>query len=755
LICLDNGIVAMIRPVHPPIRPGSRKAVTHMILSLTVFLSAFLLFLVQPLTGKAVLPWFGGVPAVWNACLLFFQLALFLGYTYAHASARFLDIRGQAGLHSLLTVAAVFFLPILPDASLAPVGSEHSILKILKVLALSVGPHFFILAGTGSLLQVWRARLFPEQDTWSLYAVSNAGSFAALLSYPFLIERMMSGTRQSWLWSLGFVIYALMILLGTVRLFMLTRGVAEGEAETTDTASTPPAPAPQGLWLIWSALGVVLYMAVTNQLCQELSSMPLLWVLPLAIYLLSFVVAFSGVVEHRRGLLLAVSLIAAPAMFIAIGGAATISGLSFLKLSLMPQILILTLGLGLLCLACHNELYRLRPDRRYLTRYYLSISGGGLLGGAYVTLAAPLIFNAYLELHVGLALICLLLLTGWYVDQQGERKRSRQVIGGAALAWCLLSSVLMFLPGGVDGYDLKYTERNFFGVLRVFSREADNPEYNHLVLMHGPTKHGAQYTDPRHRAMPATYFGPFTGAGLAFRAALGQHGERPLSVGIIGLGVGALSGYGRRGDTYRFYEIDPAVIEVARGEVPELDTGQQFTYLRDCPADVSIVTGDARLELQRELTDEPRGFDIFVLDAFSGGAIPVHLLTREAFELYKQHLGPDAIIAVHISNNSLNLKPVVFGAARELGFKAICLSNQAHGFADEAPIDRQVSSISTWVILFKSNEYLAQLAELSLPLMDTRELSVTRPFDYDFGDFRDWTDDYNNIFQVLRSRIGD
>lgn len=684
-------------------------------LSVTIFLSAFLLFQVQPLIAKYILPWFGGGPAVWTACMLFFQVVLLGGYAYAHLISTRLSARAGGAVHIAALLVSFAFLPITPEAAIwkrADVAEPTGF--ILWLLLANVGVPYFLLSSTTPLVQRWFSQKYPEHSPYRLYALSNSGSLLALLTYPFIVEPAFSLSSQVNGWSVaygGFVVLCA---------WSAWRGMSAGEAAGSPRGNaTTAAMAVKSIdvlmWLGLAAAGSVMLLATTNQMSQEVAVVPFLWVIPLALYLLTFIITF----EHERwynrfnfGLLLGVSAIVATAILFA-----------GVFVPLWAQILVYAVTMFACCMTCHGELYRSRPDPAHLTLFYLVVSGGGALGGFFVAAVAPTIFIGYWEYHVGLIGCILLTLVAWFrggvtVGVLGRKALYvRLGLMLAALALVLFAHVQLRARGVVEA------SRNFYGVLKVGRSEGAAGEK--LDLMHGRILHGEQYQDPEKRKWPTAYYGPKSGVGLAI-----QHHPRrqtmnsALKIGVVGLGVGTVSAYGRADDTIRFYEINPEVIRLAAG---------LFTYNADSEARIEVVLGDARVQLEHELTQQgSHAFDVLAIDAFSSDAIPIHLITREAVEVYWKHLAKDGILTFHISNRSLDLTPVT----RALG--EIC---RCEVVRTQSPEDaRRGVKRATWVLLTTNRVFLDSPAvrEAAVPWTDEDKPPLF------------WTDDFASLWQVLK-----
>ncbi len=658
-----------------------------------IFLSAFLLFLVQPIVAKMIVPWFGGSAAVWTTCLLFFQLILLLGYGYAHWMVKRLSARQQSTVHLGLLAFSALWLPLGPALGWKPGGGEEPIGRILIVLLATVGLPYFLLSTTGPLLQAWSAR--TTALPYRLYALSNLASLLALVSYPFAIEPAISLRTQSALWSGLYLAWVLMA-------GWLAWQSRAGEVPPP-TEELAPSLLDQATWAALAFFPSALLLAVSAHLSQNIAAIPFLWVAPLSIYLLSFVLTFdSSRFYHSEIFRWALALVLGGAGYYLVHEDADHK----LKI-LLPSFLG---GLWMACMYGHGELAKRKPAPAYLTSFYLMLSLGGALGGLAISILAPLLLRGSYELPIVLsafALLVALLATrdNWLI----------------ATAWGALA-IYLAVAAHVYIRDLeslsRVITRNFFGTMRV--RESGKKEDKTLyrTLIHGTINHGEQFFDNSLETSATTYYGLDSGVGLAItksRSPAHPH----LRLGVVGLGVGTLANYGRAGDTVRFYEINPRVVEIARTE---------FTYLRNAKAKVELAMGDARLSLEREA---PQGFDVLAVDAFSSDSIPVHLLTKEAVALMLRHLTPKGILAIHISNKHLNLDPVVRRIGHELGWPTITVENEA----DDA---MNVFS-SDWVLLTKSSEFLndpvVNAAKMAKPKKSADVL---------------WTDDYSNLWQILK-----
>jgi SAM-dependent methyltransferase len=682
--------------------------------ALTVAWSAFLLFAVQPIVAKMILPWFGGSSAVWSTCMLFFQMALLLGYLYAHWLHEKLRGRLQAIVHIGALAMSCALLPILPNPSWKTAGGAPS-LKILALLTVTVGLPYFLLASTSPLLQAWYARTHKSGLPYRLFALSNFASMLALLSYPLLVEPNLPTRIQGYAWSGGYICFAVLCAITAWRAcnhpaaaLRTSEDAADGEGAATSGPGSRTGN--RLLWFGLSASASVLLLAVTNHLTQDIAAIPFLWIAPLSAYLLSFILCFEAPRIYHRAVFLPL----------------TAAALGFMTYQMWPEhriiemrhaIELLVISLFVCCMACHGELARLKPAPRGLTGFYVVVSLGGATGGLFVGLAAPNFFRAYYEFPLGLGIAAMVLATVnvralWRFPappRYAAAALTVAMLGG--YGWCLFH----IMQSMATGYHL--VTRNFYGQLRVF--DTGDPEVEDgaaRTLVHGTVDHGEQFLREKYRRRPVTYFCPESGIGRGMGALTGSG----RSIGVIGLGCGTLAAYAKPGDTLRIYEINPLVLNIARTE---------FTYLRDTPAKVEVAMGDARLSLEAEPS---RQFDILAVDAFSSDAVPVHLLTLEAFRVYFRHLKPDGILAVNITNHYLDLKPVMERAASAFGKVAL--------YYDYEPDPNDVFCFACDWMLIMSPGALAVHAELKYG----GQIMKPQPA------FRAWTDDFSNLYSILR-----
>ncbi|MBV8845610.1 MAG: fused MFS/spermidine synthase [Bryobacterales bacterium] len=674
------------------------------IYAVTIFLSAFLLFQVQPLIAKFILPWFGGSAAVWSATLLFFQLVLLGGYFYAHLLIRYFSPKRQLQVHGPLLALSLITLPIIPSAYWKPSASGDPTLNILLLLGATVGLPYMLLSSTSPLLQAWYLRAKKGAIPYRLFALSNFGSMLALLSYPLLIEPRLTLGTQARSWSAGYALFALVCAFAGWRSASSISGAEVREPNDT-AAGTPPSAASMVFWVALGACASVLLLSTTTLLTQNVAPIPLLWVVPLSIYLLSFIFCFEGHVYQRfifLPLLIAALALYPYAMY-----------KSENNEDIGKMIAALCAALFVCCMVCHGELALRKPHPRYLTQFYLMVSIGGAAGGFFVAFLAPHVFPTYMELPIavgGCALLAAFAL--WNDDAGGPRPiwvRYSMLI--------LVAGFLVYL-GRNERADQKYyilNARNFYGVLHV----RDDPPTDNTpavrVLVHGTINHGTQLLVPNGGRIPTSYFGRGTGIARAI-AAKGDHG--PIRIGILGLGAGVTASLARAGDTLHYYEINPLV--------PQIDS-KMFEFFRACPADKHIFLGDGRLVLERLPSEQ---LDFLAMDAFTSDSVPIHLLTREAYQIYVRHLKPDGVLAINISNRYMDLEPVVTKGAQDIGWSGVTVY-------DDASLEPFYTS-STWMVLSPKREFFNH--------QYFQDPSV-EPMKATPG-FRAWTDDYSNIVKI-------
>jgi SAM-dependent methyltransferase len=676
--------------------------------AITIFLSAFLLFQVEPLIAKLILPWFGGSAAVWVSCMLFFQIALLLGYGYAHFLVRSVPLSRQATVHVVLLVLGLCTLPILPNPGWKPAGNEDPLFRIMGLLAVTVGLPYMLLSSTSPLLQSWYSRSREGGMPYRFFALSNLGSMIALLSYPVLVEPYLSNQVQAWAWSGGFVAFAGCCVAVAL---MSRKGHLEAPAMPEDDV---PAPhwSVRLLWMALSAVASAMLLAITNHMTQNVAAIPFLWILPLSIYLLTFILCFDSPRWYSR-------IVFLPLFAAGLGSLAWFITTQETPDKLIRALAFLSLALFVICMVCHGELARLKPHASHLTGFYLRISVGGAIGGLFVAFLAPRIFNANYELPI-LVCACAFLALGVFWRELGpmndKEKRTKIWWGVWAVAGVLslvMAGYLFKSQRSATGGS-RLMVRNFYGSLRV----SDILEEGIPVrqLSHGTIDHGEQIMDILRHRWPTTYYGPNSGVGLSIKM---FQAKRPVRIGVIGLGTGTLSTYARQGDYCRMYDINPLVLDIAR---------TQFSFVPQNPGKVDIVLGDARLSLEKEA---PQNFDVLAVDAFSSDSIPIHLLTREAFQIYWRHMKPDGILAVHVSNRYLDLEPIVHLAAESMGKHTAFIDSDEDDSADVFSSD--------WVLVAGDAK-----------VFDTEPLKSAKSEPSTRRKIRMWTDDYSNLWQILK-----
>jgi len=687
---------------------------------------SFLLFVVQPVAAKLLLPGFGGAAAVWTSCMLFFQAALLAGYTYAYLSTALLTPRSQLRLHGVLLACAVAAIAGSAGDGWRSPEAAAPVVRILIDLVCLVGAPFFVISSTGPLFQTWYARAAGGRSPYGLYAVSNAISLIGLIVYPFVVEPNSGVVVQLRCWYAASVVFA--AVCATTG-YLLLRAAPIGGSPVAQGPRSPrppsesPSPGTFLRWLLLPACASLLLLAVTAELCQNVASLPLLWVLPLAVYLLAFAVPFAGARWYPRRALLALSVPSLAVLALTTPYYLTVIGLEAGKGLFMWRTVLITCAFGVLCFVCLGALYRARPNPSLLGRYYLAISAGGVLGALVAAVVPPLRLFVHQELQIALlgsSLIAVFAAIDQAADRRQVRWRGAVVVAALALMGLLVAAFVRQTTALRSG--ALAASRSFYGAITVLDVQPRDRVANRHKLMHGSTCHGVQYRSSVLCRIPTAYYAPRTGVGLLL-----AQGPDPVAtgrrIGVVGLGAGTLAAYGRAGDTIRFFEIDPAIESVAR------DTAL-FTFLRDSPADVEVVMGDGRLGLERERSRrEFRPYDVLVLDAFSSDAIPVHLLTREAFSLYLSLIGRSGVAAFHVTNRTLDLAPMVAGMAAVEGCACVVHHVDPLPSIDEPGAD--------WVLVGRND-----LALRAFPgALPPRAVSPAASL---------WTDDRSSLLQVLR-----
>lgn len=720
----------------------------------TILAGSFLLFLVQPLVARMALPRLGGAPNVWNSAMLVYQALLLAGYGYAHWLGG-LAFRRQATIHLALLVLAAITLPI-SLAQLPPPRPGWEALWVPALLALTIGPVFLLVSAQAPLMQRWFANHPAAGEPWALYAASNLGSFAGLIAYPLVAEPLLSIKAQSWAWTAGYALLIALIGLAAASRWRVTEQPPAAAAIDVTEEGEKIGWRRIGLWLALSAVPSGLMLSTTTHLTTDIFAMPLLWVIPLGLYLLSFVVSFSD----NRAVAWAVTVSTPFVMIIAGGMAMASRNTGSMSLAVSSVLL-----LFVVCVALHGRLYDARPDARRLTLFYFVMSAGGALGGLFTALIAPLVFDwvwehpilvlaaaillpriylfdlsrltdtdPRLRLGVMAALLSLAMFLIWQIaqlpfDESSNGPRSLYALGvalcGALLvpwrtAYVALLVALMVAQGGLETLEATrdgLRSRSYFGVYTV----RDYRESKLRLLTHGTTLHGQQSTDPASSRKPTTYYGPTSGAGLVIGNAPALFGPA-ARIGVVGLGVGTLACYHQPGQNWRFYEIDPQVLTYSRKRT--------FTYLADCAPQAEVIIGDARLELAKAARGS---FDVLAIDAFSSDAIPLHLLTDEALGIYLDALAPRGVLVVHISNRFIGLEPVLAAAAKRRGLHAF--------LRNDDPLDGVNLTGSVWVLLTRDAAQAEAVRRHSGP-------SWWRPLPAPEGQV--WTDDHASILPYVR-----
>lgn len=696
------------------------------LVAVVTLLGAFLLFQVQPLFGRAILPWFGGSPAVWTTCMLFFQLLLVAGYAYADRVVRLRPAWMQMAVHSALLLACLPLLPIGPSAAWKPVDGEWPMPRIMLLLAACVGLPYFVLSTTGPLVGAWVGRMAGAASPYRLYALSNVGSLLGLLAYPFVVEPLFDMPRQSLLWSAGFAAFAVLFAAaGWVAALAAPGQTDPGHGSEPSGPASPTDDAPGvaeswrrtvAAWILLPALASAAFLSVTNHLCRDVTVVPFLWVAPFVAYLASFILCFDRGGWYRRPAWAVVTIVAGGLVLATllagrIDSTAEAWGFKIGASALLRRPLVeAAIHIGWLFAACmllHGELVRLAPSTRRLTTFYLAIAVRGGLGGCIVAVVCPWIFSSYWEYQLSLGAVGLI---GFAVAGMGGDVRSgrgsparRLALALPAVAWA--AAWLWSLTATLEP-NIVHRARNFYGVLTIKEHNRTNPLTHGLGLYHGRILHGYQFLDPARRRDPTTYYGPESLPDIVMASLRTMKAN--VRVGVVGLGAGTLAAYGREGDVFRFYEIDPLVIDAQ---------GRFFHFLEDCPADTAIDFGDARMTMERQ---EPQRFDALFIDAFSGDAVPAHLLTREALVVYRRHLTPQGFVAFHITNQFLDLAAVVTGLARDAGLQTFSVRSNV--------VDVIHQARSEWMVILQNPS--AGDAETSRAVL--------------------WTDRESSLWEILR-----
>ncbi|MFN0016817.1 MAG: hypothetical protein ACKVP0_01080 [Pirellulaceae bacterium] len=820
--------------------------------AVTILTSAFLLFQVQPIISKTILPWFGGSPAVWTTCVLFFQVLLLGGYSYAHVLTKYLSPLQQGRIHAALLAIAVMTLPIVPSEFWKPLDGEMPALRILVLLAAKVGAPYFLLSSSGPLVQSWFFYIYPGRSPYRLYALSNIGSLTALLSYPFIFEPAFAVNAQGWLWSIAFAVFALLAGGLGIMVWRIASEMEIAEArnstEPTSAKSAVAAKVPsdvpetgdappwylQAHWIFLTALASMSLLAITNYVCQDIAVSPFMWVIPLSLYLLSFIICFDREIWYWRpfwgmfavvmiGLLCALDnyhqvdnsvswvqeLIWLKGVKLGWGTWAIEFPIKFsgfmdvlfgwLDVVLRPLMPLVNRLLGTewdepkfktaefgenlkmqatfymavlfaACMVFHGELVKSKPAVRYLTKYYLMLSAGGALGGIFVGLICPLIFPKPFELTISIVASfvvgCVALLNAGKSTRLGRKE---------LLQWSSAFVVvgLVFLVGAAQlaGLDTNtgsiLHSRNFYGTIwvkEIKDTDEEGADISRRSLYHGRILHGTQYTSDDRADEATTYYDDAAGPGIAVRDYPGRRDGKPMRVAVVGLGTGTMAAHARNGDYYCFYDIDPKVVALHE-QLFTIDKKPQhvFTFIdraRARGATVDITLGDARVQMEREAknTASPKEYDVLVLDAFSGDAIPAHLLTVEALEVYDKQMrhvnGKNVgILAIHISNRYLDLEPVVNALAKKFEYQQVPVHYDGSS-------DAVGDTSSDWILLTRNEEFLGELTTQAYIIAKENERAKEDEEDRQaIADGKKpkkrvrevlWTDQRSDLFSILK-----
>ena len=708
-----------------------------LVFGLTIFISALLIFQIQPIVARFLLPWFGGSPSVWSSCMVFFQIGLLSGYGYAFTLSRFFTSNKQVLIHITLLVLSILWLPIKQSI----VSNEMSFVEtpswtIIKLLFSSVGLPYILLSSTGPLLQHWFAERFPNRSAYRLYSLSNVGSITGLLIYPFVIEPNFGLEEQRAIWGL---LYGLVILCCAFTSWSLYK-YGKNQIKVKSSPDLRPNSVDAIklrtidliLWILLAACGTILLLSATNFICQDVAVVPFIWIIPLSLYLISFTIVFDNPRWYPRWLWL-------PALFIVIQPlfAQLSDHYNFDTPDLYERTVVCLLAMFIATMVCHGELVRLQPPQRHLTLYYLMIALGGALGGCFVSFIAPLIFNDYWEWPLGFALCLTLSATsymrspGFGIKQLTEKSINKleNVRPSSHFVLILFMMQATILGNKISNFSKYFSDaiidshRNFYGVIRVSEEGID--ESNHRKeLLHGNIDHGTQLQSPENKLLPTTYYSFKSGVGTAIVHHPKKKTGEGLNIGVIGLGIGTVATYLTKKDNMIFYEINPDIERFAK---------THFTFLEGKEKQVQIVLGDARVSLVRELQNNNKNnFDVLAVDAFSGDAIPIHLLTKEAFGIYFEHLKEDGILAIHVSNKHFNLKPLLYHMAKVFDYQSMWIENEK--FSDQA-----IRS-ADWVLLTRNRSFTESDDVLELITEWEDDIEENKII---------WTDDYSNILHLI------
>ncbi|MDM8566483.1 fused MFS/spermidine synthase [Candidatus Halobeggiatoa sp. HSG11] len=666
--------------------------------------------------------------------MLFFQVGLLIGYSYAHVISKYLATKKQIILHFVLLGLSLLLLPITPTEALKPDNVDSPAIDIILLLLSTVGIPYILVSSTGPLLQQWFNKKYPDKSPYRLYSLSNIGSLLALLSYPFIIEPNLGLNTQTIFWSVGYGVFILACGWAGITLYKSVSNLPPTLTKTEPTETKEMSLLDPPLWIAFSACGSILLLAATNFVCQDVAVIPFFWILPLSLYLITFIIAFDSPRWYMRWFWIPALILITPKIFTLLEGHYVLD-----DAELMEQIIVYLGGMFLAVMVCHGEMVRIKPPAKHLTFFYLMVSLGGAIGGVFVTFVAPEIFSDFWEWPIGLVLA--LLLAGISIVRKpgfdvpklisakfSDPKFAKWVISPTCVVIVLVGGAMYFGVKITDFHDnfsedVLTSNRNFYGVIRVIESSKGKSRHRYKMY-HGQINHGIQFQKAKLKREPTTYFSIHSGIGLAVRRHPKRLNKQGLHLGVIGLGSGTIGTYLKPKDKFVFYEIDPDVERIAR---------QYFTYLNDGGKRIEVVLGDGRISMERELKEQgSRKFDIFAVDAFSGDAIPIHLLTREAFELYFQHLNKDGVLAVHISNKYVDLEPLLYNIAKEFNIDSVLVEedrNRSKGVKG-----------STWVLISNNKKFMKH----------PRVLAYIEPWpDFAKQEKTIWTDDYSNLVEFL------
>ena len=682
------------------------KQIQTIIFGLNICVSAFLLFQIQPILAKIILPWFGGSGSVWTVCMLFYQTFLLLGYLLAHLLSK-IDLKLQTRIYAIALISSALTLDILPGDEWKPTPESEPILSIIVLLLAHIGLPYTMLSMTSSLLQSWHNKIHKTNLPYQLYAISNLGSLIALISFPFLIEPNLASVDQVKIWT---KLFYLIVVLGVIMSHSVQKSFLRNQAHLLEIEKQPhfenPSFSKQLYWLILSASASILLIASTNILCSEISSNPLMWTLTLSIYLLSFIICFGNETYYNksRGLYILIFIFTSSVLFI--------KGRTLVEIMIIGC---LTLASG--CMICHGELVREKPAKKFLTNFYLIVSAGGALGGLFVGIISPIIFSSYFEMETA----CLLISIIFYLSPiRNILKRSARDITRSELVKLTILSLFIFqLSNSVTSEFKHYSkiDRNFYGVLKIQETEKSNPEKAMRSQLSGRTIHGSQYLQPEKETKPTCYYGESSAIGLAINYLIPDQAK----VGLIGLGAGVIASLARVGDEFKYYEINPLSINHAINH---------FSFLKNSRARHSIVEGDARLNLEHS---QHENFDLLLIDAFSSDSIPTHLLTSEAFSLYLSHLSDNGILLFHISNRNLDFKPLFFQYADDSNLNAYVIASDGDHENGLLP--------SIYILITKKGMDVEKLIPPSDKFLIRPSLLFPKRLR--------WTDDFSNVYSII------